>query len=105
MPRVALIPLAELVPPMTRRVVIDGHGALLVAATLSGCHVIDDTCSHGAASLADGELLGDEILCPHHRGGFDLRSGAATRAPCWQAQRSYAVSVVDGMLCVDLGDD
>lgn len=102
MPRVALIALSELAPPTLKRIEVEDHGALLLVVTAVGVYVLDDTCSHGAASLADGELAGNEILCPHHRGGFDLRSGAPTRAPCRQAQRSYPVSVVDGMVWVEL---
>ena len=102
LPRVALIALSQVSPPMLKRIDVEGHGALLLVATASGLYVLDDTCSHGAVSLAEGELHGDEIFCPHHRGGFDVRSGVAVRAPCWRAQRSHAVSVVEGMVCVEL---
>ncbi|MFW7269652.1 non-heme iron oxygenase ferredoxin subunit [Gluconacetobacter sp. Hr-1-5] len=45
-------------------------------------YATDDLCSHGQASLADGELDGFEILCPFHLGSFDIRTGRAIRAPC-----------------------
>ena len=102
MPRVALIGLAELEPPCLKRIAIAGHAPVLLVASQGRYHVMDDTCSHGAASLADGELAGDEILCPHHRGGFDIRTGAATRPPCAQAQRRYEVTVEAGVLYIDI---
>lgn len=103
MPRVPLIRLAELEPPCLKRIVIADHEPVLLVATQGRYHVLDDTCGHGAASLADGELVGDEILCAHHRGGFDIRSGAATRPPCAQAQRCHEVFVEAGVLYMDIG--
>lgn len=102
MPRVALLAVADVLPHSLRRIEIAGRAPLLLIASGQAYHLMDDTCGHGAASLAEGELLGDEILCPHHRGGFDIRSGVATRAPCAQAQRCYAVSVDHGVLYAEL---
>jgi nitrite reductase/ring-hydroxylating ferredoxin subunit len=58
-------------------------------------HVIDDTCSHGEASLSDGELNGDEIECPFHAGTFCVRTGEAMGFPATRPVRVYR-TVVDG---------
>jgi len=40
----------------------------------------DDTCTHGDASLSEGEIEEGEIYCPFHDGAFDIRTGKR-RAP------------------------
>lgn len=46
--------------------------------------VTDDTCTHGEASLSEGEVDAEELLveCPWHSGAFDLATGAPCGAPC-----------------------
>jgi nitrite reductase/ring-hydroxylating ferredoxin subunit len=101
MPRIALIALARLRSCAMQRVELAGHAPLLVVARDGHYFVLDDTCSHGAAALSAGELVDYEILCPHHRGGFDIRSGAPTRPPCAAAIGCHAVSIDDGMLYIE----
>lgn len=62
--------------------------------------VTADTCTHGDASLCDGELLGLEIYCPYHFGAFDLRSGAPTQSPCTEPLRVYPCDVRDGVVYI-----
>ena len=100
-PRIALIALSQLGTQPVQRIERAPGAPLLVLQREGEYFVLDDACSHGDASLAQGELAGDEILCPHHRGGFDIRSGVATRPPCVTAIGSYRVSVDDGMLYID----
>ena len=63
--------------------------------------VTDDTCTHGDASLAEGLVDGFEIECPYHLGRFDLRTGAATAAPCIAALRTYPVTIRDGGVYIE----
>ena len=105
MPRIALIALSQLGAQPMQRIERTQGGPLLVLQREGEYFVLDDTCSHGEASLAQGELAGDEILCPHHRGGFDIRSGAATRPPCVTAIGSYRVSVDDEMLYIGTDEE
>lgn len=84
-----------------QRVVVDGLPPLAVLKLDDGdCHVIDDTCSHGQASLADGFVEGDEVECPWHAGRFCVRDGRATAPPATEAIRAYATRVVDGQVCI-----
>lgn len=57
-----------------------------------------DICSHGSASLADGEIDGYEIECPFHGGRFDVRTGAATRLPCRLPIQIYRIREADGAI-------
>ena len=64
--------------------------------------VTDDECTHGAASLADGILEDDIIECSLHFGAFNVKTGEAVQAPCFNALRTYKVVVQDGQVMVDL---
>jgi nitrite reductase/ring-hydroxylating ferredoxin subunit len=59
-------------------------------------YVTDDTCTHAAASLADGFIDGDEIECPLHAGRFCIRDGRATEEPCEEPLRTYEAVEQDG---------
>ena len=59
-------------------------------------YVTNDTCTHGDASLADGEIEGYEVECPYHAGSFNIQTGAPCRAPCSIALKTYASRVVEG---------
>ena len=104
MPRIALVPLSRLGTQPLQKIERDGHPPLLLIQQHGRYRVLDDTCSHGAASLSEGELLGHEILCPHHRGGFDIDSGAPSRPPCATAIACYAVTVIDGVLYIEIDE-
>jgi nitrite reductase/ring-hydroxylating ferredoxin subunit len=49
--------------------------------TIALCHsakgffALDNVCPHRGGPLAEGDLIGGEIVCPWHLWGFDLASG------------------------------
>jgi nitrite reductase/ring-hydroxylating ferredoxin subunit len=71
-------------------------GAAAVYRLADGFYATADLCSHGDASLADGELEDDNILCPYHLGSFCVRTGAAVAAPCIDPIATYPLEIVDG---------
>lgn len=79
-----------------------GDGRVLAVYRMDGAvFATDDLCSHGDASLADGEIEDGQIVCPYHMGKFDIRTGEATGAPCSIAIRTYRVSERDGYIQLD----
>jgi nitrite reductase/ring-hydroxylating ferredoxin subunit len=56
-------------------------------------HAIDDMCTHAEASLSEGEVSGDEIMCPLHFATFNIMTGACTGPPADEDVRSYPVRV------------
>lgn len=79
-----------------------GDGRVLAVYRVDGqVFATDDLCSHGDASLADGEIEDGQIVCPYHMGKFDIRTGEATGAPCSIAIRTYRVSEQDGLIRLD----
>lgn len=60
-------------------------------------YVTDDTCTHGEASLCDGEVDSDDgvVECPYHQGAFEIATGRPAGAPCSIPLRVYRVEVTD----------
>jgi len=53
-----------------------------------------DTCTHEQWSLGeDGDLEGEEIVCPLHMARFDLRTGRALCLPATAALQTFAVEI------------
>jgi len=48
---------------------------ILITKVANNYYAIDNKCTHMGGSLYDGELSGNEIICPRHHTRFDVRSG------------------------------
>jgi 3-phenylpropionate/trans-cinnamate dioxygenase ferredoxin subunit len=79
-----------------------GGERIAVARAGESYYAFDDTCTHLACSLAEGELEGQTVTCPCHGSQFDITSGALLRGPAQRPVRSYGVRVEDGTLQVEL---
>ncbi len=94
---VRVAPLAEF-PAGTRRVIeVDGV-AVAVFHLDEGYFAIEDVCTHDGGPLASGELVfneltGCEITCPRHGARFNLKTGAATAPPAYEAVAVLPVRV------------
>ncbi|MCW5670738.1 MAG: non-heme iron oxygenase ferredoxin subunit [Hydrogenophaga sp.] len=84
---------SEVEPDYALQVQVEGRPPLAVVCLEGEYFVMDDTCTHGDASMSDGEIVGCEIECPFHAGRFDIRTGAATAHPCSKALTIYPVKV------------
>ncbi len=80
-----------------------GDNSLAVYNIGGTFYATDDECTHGAVSLADGELNGDVIECIGHFGAFHVPTGEAVSAPCSVPLRIYKVVVREDAVFVDLG--
>jgi nitrite reductase/ring-hydroxylating ferredoxin subunit len=82
---------------------IEVRDAILAVYNIGGTfYVTDDTCTHGAASLAEGYLDGDVIECCLHSGAFHVPTGKPVALPCAIPLRTYKVVVRDEDILVDL---
>ena len=82
----------DLAPGQARR--IDRKEGDIAVYNLEGVfYATDDRCSHGLASLAEGEVIGDEIECAMHFGSFHIPTGEARLPPCSIAIKTYKVEV------------
>jgi NADPH-dependent 2,4-dienoyl-CoA reductase/sulfur reductase-like enzyme/nitrite reductase/ring-hydroxylating ferredoxin subunit len=57
-------------------------------------------CTHYGATLAEGALVGETIRCPWHHACFNLRNGAASRAPALNDLPSYTVQIENNVVRV-----
>ncbi len=56
-------------------------------------YALDDVCTHGNASLADGWVEGTEVECPLHSGKFCLKSGKVLCMPAVEDTKTHKVEV------------
>lgn len=77
----------------------DGH-AVAVYNLEGEFYVTDNLCTHGDASLSEGEVEGGNIICPYHLGSFDIKSGAPTGPPCVEPLNVYEVKVIKEQVCI-----
>lgn len=63
-------------------------------------YATDDRCTHGNASLADGDLDGFLVMCPFHDGRFDIRTGCPIALPVSVPIKTYGVEIREGRIGV-----
>lgn len=91
------------VPPETARCVIVG-GKRIGLFNLGGVILaIDDTCPHAEASLCEGTISGNEVVCPLHFASFNLETGECTGPPADEDLMTYPVRVEGEDIEVDPG--
>lgn len=61
-------------------------------------YAIGDVCSHDDGPLGDGEVIGEEVVCPRHGARFNIRTGAVTSPPAVLDIPAYPVRMVEGMI-------
>jgi nitrite reductase/ring-hydroxylating ferredoxin subunit len=93
-----LCAISDVAPGQALRTHAAGHDPIAVCNVAGKLHAIADTCTHGMASLSEGDIEGSLIFCPFHGGSFDIETGAAVDRPCTIALRTYAVVERDGDL-------
>ena len=95
----AVCELAELVDGEPRKAEVAGV-TIAVILTEGEVFAINDTCSHGAVSLAEGDVNGCRLECWLHGSEFDLRTGRPLSLPATEPVAVYPVKVEDGTVFV-----
>lgn len=72
---------------------LDDGRRVAVFRTDEGFHVVDDTCTHGNASLSEGNYnpITGHVECPWHGGRFDVRTGLPVALPVKLPLQRYDV--------------
>ncbi len=89
-------------PEGTLRRVEVGATAVCLARKDGGWLAFDDTCTHEACSLAEGELDGEVVICPCHGSEFDVRTGDVVTPPALDPLPIYEAREDAGTLYVRL---
>ena len=70
------------------------NGEDLLVANLSGkIYAIGDICTHRGCSLSEGEIEDGTIVCPCHRGRFDVATGKVIGPPPKIDAPSYEIQL------------
>lgn len=76
--------------PLTQ---VEAGGKTLVLANVAGrVTALDDRCPHFGASLSDGQIENDHVVCPWHAREYDLQTGACV---FYEGVQAYPVEVRD----------
>ncbi len=65
---------SELPVGRAKTVTVEGHTVALYH-TARGFFASDNVCPHRGGPLAEGDVIGDEIVCPWHAWSFDVATG------------------------------
>jgi len=98
---IQIAPLTDL--PSGERLFVEVDGKPIVLFNLAGTvFAIGDVCTHDNGPLGDGEVDGDEVVCPRHGARFEVRTGKASGLPAVVDIPAYPVRVVEGMVEVGI---
>ena len=75
-----------------------GEMPVILARTGGEAFAVSARCTHYGASLGDGLLDGELVICPLHHSAFSVRSGRAERAPALNPLSRFPVEERDGTL-------
>ncbi len=63
-------------------------------------YAVENWCPHAGGPLSEGELEGNEVVCPWHRSRFCLRDGAPLDGPASAPLRTFEVREQNGRIAV-----
>ncbi len=87
--------------PAGSRHTVDVDDVPIIVFNLDGEYLaIEDVCTHDYSSLDDGELDGEQIICPRHGARFNVRTGEAVAAPAYETIATFPVRVHNGSVQV-----
>ena len=100
MPFERALALDQLAPGSHAKVFAGGQPILL--SNLDGrVHAVHDTCLHRGGSLYAGDYEGEEVVCPLHFWGFNLKTGVCTQVPS-AVLRVFPTKVENGEIYVEV---
>ncbi len=83
---------SDVKPGQMKAFPVDGRRVLI--ANLEGTFfATQDLCTHDNGTLADGELIGEEIECPRHGGRFSAKTGEVRALPPMFPIKTFPVRV------------
>jgi nitrite reductase (NADH) small subunit len=83
---------ADLAPGEAKCVEVAGKKIALF--NLEGSfYAIDDTCTHRGGPLCEGEVSGEEVVCPWHGAVYNIKTGAVLGPPAPRGVQPYPVRI------------
>lgn len=72
---------AHELPPGRVKSVKVGSETIVLIHTMKGFFASESRCPHRGGPLAEGDVIGDEIVCPWHLWSFNVETGACPGNP------------------------
>ncbi|RFU48981.1 FAD-dependent oxidoreductase [Paraburkholderia sp. DHOC27] len=91
--------LTQLHEDRATRVVVDEQPVLLVRQG-DTVHALSADCPHAGAPLEEGALCNGHIVCPWHKGTFEITTGNVLEPPALAGLDRYPVTVENGEVMV-----
>ncbi len=89
--------------PDGERLFFEIKGKPIVLFSLKGEYfAIEDRCSHDEGPVGEGDLDGEQIICPRHGARFDIRTGKVLSFPAVKDIVKYEVRIKDDYLEVGI---
>ena len=91
----------EIAPGEAKMVEVEGEKIAIF--NLEGdYYAIDNTCPHARGPLSEGEVKGEEVICPWHGSEFNIKTGEALRPPARRGVKSYKVQVEGSIIKIEV---
>jgi len=93
---------SEITPGKLVKVSLEGKDILI--SNINGDYfAMDDTCTHSGASLSEGKLEGNTVVCGWHGAQFDCKSGKLEKFPAKiNDLKSYEIIVESDEIFVEV---
>lgn len=91
----------ELAHGTARRFEVPGLPPVALFHVDGAFHATADTCTHQRASLAEGEIDGDEVVCPLHFQVFHVPTGEAREGITKACLQTFPVVLEDGVVYLE----
>ena len=73
---------------------VDLDGERVVLANAEGTiYALSELCTHAECPLSEGELEGEELVCPCHGARFDIKTGEVLALPAQEPLSTYGVQI------------
>lgn len=85
----------------TLRVEVGTVPICLVGAESGELYAVHDVCTHAEASMSEGWVDRDRIVCPRHGSEFSAATGEPLTLPAITPLPTFSVEVRDGRVLLD----
>ena len=83
---------SEILPGNAKQ--IDAGGRTIALFNLKGqFYAIDNSCTHVGGSLASGEIIDDDVICPLHGARFNIPTGKVLGPPARENISTYNIRI------------
>jgi 3-phenylpropionate/trans-cinnamate dioxygenase ferredoxin subunit len=73
---------------------VEAGGHRIAVFSVGGSYyAIENTCPHRGGPLAEGMVVGEEVICPWHGSRFNVKTGSVLTPPARQGVESFPVRV------------